>query len=132
MLGASRALAREPGGRREWLAPRTNSSMPVRDRNHGWIAAGLCVLSGAALCCAPPVVQERLRSVMRDVLRPGQVAVQSVQDRASRALENDRAAEWAEREATLRAELRAWKAEARKNAALAADAGTQKQWAAST
>lgn len=106
--------------------------MPVRDRNHGWIAAGLCVLSGAALCCAPPVVRERLRSVMRDVLRPGQVALQSVQDRTSSALENDRAAEWAAREAALRAELRAWKAEARMNAALAAGAGSRNQPAAST
>jgi hypothetical protein len=65
-------------------------------------------------------VQERLRSILRDGLAPGQAALARVQERARRSLLNNLTVEQHEREEILRNEARYWKAAARRNASLAA------------
>jgi rod shape-determining protein MreC len=86
------------------------------------MVAGLCLAGGAALCCAPSVVQEQLRSVVRDGLRPGQTALATTQEYARRSILSDATVEQNELEQQFRDEVRTWKAEARRNAALAARA----------
>lgn len=89
-------------------------------RSSGWVVAGLCLAAGGALCCAPPVVQERLRSIFRDGLRPGQVLGMAASERIQYSLVSEEDAARDALEESLRRELGYWKGVARRNAMLAA------------
>jgi hypothetical protein len=93
--------------------------MSRRGRKHGWFAALAGLAAGGGLCCAPPVVQQRLRLMAADALRPGLAGMANVRESSRRLLQSRDDAKWERREQSLLAEVERWRTAAHRSTALA-------------